>query len=67
MSDQFLSSEVSSPAASGPRRSQRVPPHNLSAEESLIGAMLMNKDAVADAIEIITADDFLQAGTPTYF
>ena len=58
MSDQFLSSEVSSPAAPGPRRSQRVPPHNLSAEESLIGAMLMNKDAVADAIEIITADDF---------
>ena len=58
MSDQFLSSEVPSGAAPAQRRSQRVPPHNLAAEESLIGAMLMNKDAVADAIEVITADDF---------
>ena len=50
MSDQFLSSEVPSGAAPAQRRSQRVPPHNLAAEESLIGAMLMNKDAVADAV-----------------
>ncbi|CAN5700165.1 replicative DNA helicase [soil metagenome] len=36
----------------------RVPPHNLSAEESLLGAMLLSRDAIANAAEIVTADDF---------
>ena len=29
----------------------RVPPHNLDAEESLLGAMLLSRDATASAIE----------------
>lgn len=36
----------------------RVPPHNLDAEESVLGAMLLSSDAAAAAMEIITADDF---------
>ena len=37
----------------------RVPPHNLQAEESLLGAMLLSSDAVAAALEAhISADDF---------
>src|SRR5437763_62470 len=36
----------------------RVPPHNLQAEESLLGAMLLSKDAVAAAVEVVSADDF---------
>ena len=36
----------------------RVPPHNLEAEESLLGAMLLSKDAVVAAVEIVGADDF---------
>lgn len=36
----------------------RVPPHNLEAEESLLGAMLLSADAVAAAIEICDAADF---------
>src|SRR4051812_38883053 len=36
----------------------RVPPHNLQAEESLLGAMLLSKDAVAAAVEVVNADDF---------
>jgi replicative DNA helicase len=35
-----------------------VPPHNLQAEESLLGAMLLSRDAVADAIQVCNADDF---------
>ena len=58
MSDQFSSSENPPDSERPQRRSQRVPPHNLAAEESLIGAMLLSKDAVADAIEIISVDDF---------
>jgi replicative DNA helicase len=37
----------------------RVPPHNLEAEESLLGAMLLSKDAVAVAAEVgLSPDDF---------
>jgi replicative DNA helicase len=47
-------------ATPGPRRSSagRVPPHNLQAEESLLGAMLLSRDAVAAAAERVTADSF---------
>jgi replicative DNA helicase len=33
------------------RSTQRVPPHNLDAESSLLGAMLLSRDAVASALE----------------
>jgi replicative DNA helicase len=36
----------------------RVPPHNLQAEESLLGAMLLSKDAISMASELLGADDF---------
>ena len=41
------------------RRTGRVPPHNLEAEESLLGAMLLSRDAITVAVEIgVTASDF---------
>jgi replicative DNA helicase len=36
----------------------RVPPHNLQAEESLLGAMLLSRDAIAAAVVCCGADDF---------
>src|SRR5437763_7091463 len=37
----------------------RVPPHNLQAEESLLGAMLLSRDAIVAAVEAqLSADDF---------
>src|SRR2546421_1745994 len=37
----------------------RVPPHNLEAEESLLGAMLLSRDAIVSAVEIqLTGPDF---------
>ena len=37
----------------------RVPPHNLAAEESLLGAMLLSRDAIVAAIEVqLSPDDF---------
>jgi replicative DNA helicase len=36
----------------------RVPPHSIQAEESLLGAMLLSRDAIAAAIEVVSADDF---------
>jgi replicative DNA helicase len=45
--------------AVGERRAgRRVPPHNVEAEESLLGAMLLSKDAIATAVETVAADDF---------
>jgi replicative DNA helicase len=49
------------PDHAGPadRRSPgRIPPHNLEAEESLLGAMLLSKEAIATAVETVAADDF---------
>ncbi|MBQ7535126.1 MAG: replicative DNA helicase [Stomatobaculum sp.] len=37
---------------------KRVLPHSLEAEQSVLGAMLMDKDAVAAALEICSPDDF---------
>ena len=36
----------------------RVPPHNLEAEESVLGSMLLSKTAVGEALEIVRPDDF---------
>lgn len=36
----------------------RVAPHNLEAEQSLLGAMILDKDAIGDASELISEDDF---------
>ena len=37
---------------------KRVLPHSIEAEQSVIGAMIMDKDAIVAASEIITEDDF---------
>ncbi len=36
----------------------RIPPHNIPAEESLLGAMLLSRDAIASAMEICKSEDF---------
>src|ERR1700676_4427186 len=36
----------------------RIPPHNLQAEESLLGAMLLSRDAIAAAVETCGPEDF---------
>src|SRR5215213_2552799 len=37
----------------------RVPPHNIQAEESLLGAMLLSRDAIVAAVEVqLSAEDF---------
>lgn len=41
-----------------PGGSGRVPPHNLQAEESLLGAMLLSKDAIAVASEVLDPEHF---------
>ncbi|MHB1518432.1 MAG: replicative DNA helicase [Acidimicrobiales bacterium] len=39
----------------------RIPPHNLEAEESLLGAMLLSRDAIAAATELCKPEDFYKS------
>lgn len=44
--------------SSDSRQGERTPPHDLLAEQSAIGGMLLSKDAVADVIENVRGVDF---------
>lgn len=37
---------------------KRIPPHSVEAEQAVIGSMIMDRDAIVAASEIITGDDF---------
>ena len=46
------------PDDEGARRGERTPPHDLLAEQSALGGMMLSKDAVADVIETVRGIDF---------
>ena len=39
---------------------KRILPHNIEAEQSVIGSMIMDQDAILTASELITGSDFYQ-------
>jgi replicative DNA helicase len=41
-----------------PVTSNRIPPHNLDAEQSVLGAMLESREAIANVIDVVDPDDF---------
>ncbi|HUH08160.1 MAG TPA: replicative DNA helicase [Egibacteraceae bacterium] len=45
----------------------RVPPHNLDAEVSVLGSMLLSKDAIAEVSEIVGPEDFYRGAHRTMF
>ncbi|PKQ27267.1 MAG: replicative DNA helicase [Actinobacteria bacterium HGW-Actinobacteria-4] len=56
-------------AAYGTERTtyDRLPPQNLEAEQSVLGSMMLSKDAMADVIETVRADDFYKPAHETVF
>lgn len=53
--------DISEERLGGPREGrggERVPPHDLLAEQSALGGMMLSKDAVADVIETLRGSDF---------
>lgn len=46
---------------------KRVMPHSIEAEQSVVGAMLMDKDAILTASEIISGQDFYQTAYGVIF
>jgi replicative DNA helicase len=49
------------------RKFDRTPPQDLAAEQSVLGGMLMSKDAIADVISQIKAHDFYKPAHETIF
>jgi replicative DNA helicase len=46
---------------------ERVPPHNIEAEESVLGSMLLSRDAIAEVLELLHEDDFYRPAHRTVF
>jgi replicative DNA helicase len=45
----------------------KVPPHSIESEQSLLGAMLLNVDAIVVALEVVSSADFYQSSHKTIF
>jgi replicative DNA helicase len=50
--------ELPLPHGSSDRPFERTPPQDIAAEQSVLGGMLLSKDAIADVIEVIKGNDF---------
>ena len=46
------------PSQAEPPQYERTPPQDLAAEQSVLGGMLLNKDAIGDVIEVLHTGDF---------
>jgi replicative DNA helicase len=55
------------PRASASPTYERVPPHNVDAEESVLGSMLLSRDAIAEVLEQLHEDDFYRPAHRTVF
>src|SRR5690606_31785131 len=49
---------LAEPSPSGEVQFARTPPQDIAAEQSVLGGMLLSKDAIADVVEILRSDDF---------
>jgi replicative DNA helicase len=55
------------PPAQAPPAYDRVPPQNLDAEVSVLGSMLLSKNAIAEVSEILGPEDFYRGAHRTMF
>ncbi|MET8631956.1 replicative DNA helicase [Streptomyces sp. NPDC004096] len=46
---------------------ERVPPQDLDAEQSVLGGMLLSKDAIADVVELLKGHDFYRPAHETIY
>ena len=50
-----------------PPEFERTPPQDIPAEQSVLGGMLLSKDAIADVVEVVRATDFYRPAHQTIF
>ena len=46
---------------------EKIPPHNLEAERSVLGAAMLSKDALSDIIELVRPEDFYDGANKDIF
>ena len=46
---------------------ERVPPQDLEAEQSVLGGMMLSKDAIADVVEVLKGQDFYRPAHETVY
>ncbi len=49
------------------RDAERTPPQDVNAEQSVLGGMLLSKDAIADVVEVLHEQDFYRPAHQTVF
>src|SRR3954467_3820222 len=54
-------------SAESPAPFDRQPPQDLTAEQSVLGGMLLSKDAIADVVEVLRPDDFYRPAHQTVY
>ena len=54
-------------APGGPAEFDRTPPQDVTAEQSVLGGMLLSKDAIADVVEILRVTDFYRPAHATVY
>ncbi|MCL1869942.1 MAG: replicative DNA helicase [Promicromonosporaceae bacterium] len=59
--------ELESSYTGGPATFDRTPPQDLNAEMSVLGGMLISKDAIADVVESIRGNDFYRPAHETIY
>ena len=59
--------ELAAAYGSRPATFDRVPPQNIEAEQSVLGGMMLSKDAMADVVEVVRGDDFYRPAHETIF
>ena len=58
IADSTRPTDVSSNGSNGPGGFDRTPPQDVDAERSVLGGMLLSKDAIADVVEVLRPGDY---------
>ncbi len=59
--------ELPRQGAHAPAEFERTPPQDIAAEQSVLGGMLLSKDAIADVVEVVRSTDFYRPAHQTIF
>jgi replicative DNA helicase len=66
-----VTDELQTPVDGAPRERDvqfdRTPPQDIAAEQSVLGGMMLSKDAIADVVEILRSGDFYRPAHATIF
>ena len=59
--------EVMPPYSETSRPNDRTPPQDMAAEQSVLGSMLISKDAIAEVAEVLRGPDFYRPSHETVY